>query len=38
MVKILGVTYDILRGITAIIWGSVEISEKTGKILKTGLS
>lgn len=36
--KIAGVTYDILRGINATVWGGVEGAEKVGKIVKTGLS
>jgi len=32
------VTYDILRGINATVWGGVEGAEKVGKIVKTGLS
>lgn len=36
--KIVGATYDILRGVNATIWGGVEGAEKAGKIVKTGLS
>jgi len=36
--KIVGTTYDILRGVNATIWGGVEKSQKVGKIVKTGLS
>ena len=36
--KIVGATYDILRGVNATIWGGVEKSQKVGKIVKTGLS
>jgi hypothetical protein len=36
--KIAGVTYDILRGVNATIWGGVEGAEKAGKIIKTGIS
>jgi hypothetical protein len=36
--KIAGVTYDILRGVNATVWGGVEEAEKVGKIVKTGLS
>lgn len=36
--KIATVTYDILRGINATVWGGAEQTEKVGKIVKTGLS
>ena len=36
--KIAGVTYDILRGVNATLWGGVEEAEKVGKIVKTGIS
>lgn len=36
--KIVGVGYDILRGINATVWGGVSEAEKVGKIVKTGLS
>lgn len=36
--KIIGVTYDILRGVNANLWGGVEGAEKVGQIVKTGLS
>jgi hypothetical protein len=36
--KIVGVSYDILRGVNATVWGGVESAEKVGKIVKTGLS
>jgi hypothetical protein len=36
--KIVGVPYDILRGINATLWGGVDEAEKVGKIVKTGLS
>jgi hypothetical protein len=36
--KTVGVTYDILRGVNAKVWGGVEGAEKAGKIVKTGLS
>lgn len=36
--KIVGVSYDILRGVNATIWGGVEEAEKVGKIVKTGIS
>jgi len=36
--KIFSVTYDILRGVNATVWGGVEQSQKVGKIIKTGLS
>lgn len=36
--KIVGVTYDIVRGLNANLWGGVEEAEKVGKIIKTGLS
>ena len=34
----MGVTYDILRGVNATIWGGVEGAEKTRKIVTTGVS
>lgn len=36
--KILGATYNILRGVNATVWGGVEEAQKVGKIVKTGLS
>ena len=36
--KIVGATYDILRGVNATIWGGVEGAEKVGTIVKTGIS
>ena len=36
--KIVGVTYDILRGVNATVWGGVEEAGKVGKIVKTGIS
>lgn len=36
--KIVGVTYDVLRGVNATVWGGVESAEKVGKIVKTGIS
>lgn len=36
--KIVTVTYDILRGVNATVWGGVEGAEKAGKIVKTGIS
>ena len=36
--KIFGVTYDILRGVNATIWGGVEEAGKVGEIVKTGIS
>ena len=36
--KIVSVTYDILRGVNATVWGGVEEAEKVGKIVKTGVS
>ena len=36
--KILGASYDILRGINATVGGGVEEVEKVGKIVKTGIS
>ena len=36
--KIVGATYDILRGVNATVWGGVEKAEKVGKIVKTGIS
>ena len=36
--KIIGVTYDILRGVNATVWGGVKEAEQAGKIVKTGLS
>lgn len=36
--KVVGITYDIVRGLNANLWGGVEEAEKVGKIIKTGLS
>lgn len=36
--KILKVSYDILRGVNATIWGGAKGAEKTSKIIKTGTS
>ena len=36
--KIVGATYDILRGVNATVWGGVEGADKVGKIVKTGIS
>jgi hypothetical protein len=36
--KIVGVSYDILRGINTNLWGGVSEADKVGKIVKTGLS
>lgn len=36
--KIIVVTYDILRGANATVWGGVQEAEKVGKIVKTGIS
>jgi hypothetical protein len=36
--KIFGVTYDILRGVNASIWGGAEEAAKVRKIVKTGIS
>ena len=36
--KIIGTTYDILRGVNATIWGGVEEAGKVGTIVKTGIS
>jgi hypothetical protein len=36
--KFVAISYDILRGINATIWGGVIEAEKVGKIVKTGLS
>jgi hypothetical protein len=36
--KIVKVTYDILRGINATVWGGVEGAEKASKIITTGLT
>ena len=36
--KIIGATYDILRGVNATVWGGVEGAAKVGVIVKTGLS
>ena len=36
--KIAGVTYDILRGVNATVWGGVDEAAKVGKIVKTGVS
>ena len=36
--KLITVTYDILRGINATVWGGVSGAEKVGQIVKTGVS
>ena len=36
--KMVKVSYDILRGLNATIWGGVKEAEKVGKIAKTGIS
>jgi hypothetical protein len=36
--KITVVSYDILKGINATVWGGVEGAQKVSKIVKTGLS
>lgn len=36
--KIVGVTYNVLHGINATVWGGVEEAGRVGKIVKTGLS
>ena len=36
--KIVGTTYDILRGVNATVWGGIEEAEKVGQIVKTGMS
>ena len=36
--KIVRVTYDILRGVNANVWGGTEGTNKVGKIVKTGIS
>lgn len=36
--KIMGVSYDILRGLNITVWGGVEGAAKVGTIVKTGLS
>ena len=36
--KLIGVSYDILRGVNATIWGGVDGAEKVGQIVKTGIS
>jgi hypothetical protein len=36
--KIVRVTYDILRGVNATVWGGTEGTNKVGKIVKTGIS
>ena len=36
--KIADVTYDILKGVNATVWGGVKEAGKVGKIVKTGLS
>lgn len=38
MYKIFKVSYDILRGVNATVWGGIEGAEKTGRIVKGGLS
>jgi len=36
--KLIKVSYDILSGVNATVWGGVEEAQKVGKIVKTGLS
>ena len=36
--KIAHLTYDILRGVNATVWGGVEGAEKAGKIVKNGIT
>ena len=36
--KSVKLSYDILRGLNATVWGGIEEAEKVGKIVKTGLS
>lgn len=36
--KLVGVTYDILRGVCATIWGGVEGAEKVRKMVASGLT
>ena len=36
--KIVGATYDILRGVNSTVWVSAKETEKVGKIVKTGIS
>lgn len=36
--KIVAVSYDILRGVNATIWGGVKEANKVGKIVKIGVS
>ncbi len=36
--KIGTVTYDILRGVNATVWGGVQEAEKVGTIVKTGMT
>ena len=36
--KIIGVSYDILKGVNATVWGGVQEAEKVGTIVKTGIS
>ncbi len=38
MKKTLQMTYDIVRGINATVWGGIEEGEKAARIVKTGLS
>jgi hypothetical protein len=36
--KVIGVTYDILKGVNATVWGGVESASKVGTVIKTGIS
>ena len=36
--KIVGATYDILRGVNTTVWGGAEGAEKVSTIIKTGIS
>jgi len=36
--KVVGVTYDILKGVNATVWGGVDGAQKVGTIVKSGLS
>ena len=36
--KMVGATYDVLRGLNATVWGGIDGAEKVGKIVKTGIS
>jgi hypothetical protein len=36
--ELIHITFDIVRGVNATIWGGVEGAEKVSKIVKTGLS